>query len=104
MGSLSLLQGIFATQESNWGLLHCRWILYQLSYQGSLGKRRKWLIIWCHENAKGIQRKRETVVWNNPAGLAEGKTVEQAVRNFCLEEYDPKQGEGVSEGTVEGPP
>ena len=35
MGSLSLLQGIFPTQESNWGLLHCRWILYQLSYQGS---------------------------------------------------------------------
>ena len=22
--------------QSNWGLLHCRWILYQLSYQGSL--------------------------------------------------------------------
>ena len=22
-------------QESNQGLLHCRWILYQLSYQGS---------------------------------------------------------------------
>ena len=35
MGSLSLLQGIFPTQESNWGLLHCRLILYQLSYQGS---------------------------------------------------------------------
>ena len=35
MGSLSLLQQIFTTQESNWGLLHCRWILYQLSYQGS---------------------------------------------------------------------
>ena len=35
MGSLSLLQGIFLTQESNWGLLHCRWIFYQLSYQGS---------------------------------------------------------------------
>ena len=32
--SLSLLQGIFPTQESNWGLLHCRQILYQLSYQG----------------------------------------------------------------------
>jgi len=29
VGSLSLLQGIFPTQESNWGLLHCRWILYQ---------------------------------------------------------------------------
>ena len=23
------------TQESNWGLLHCRWFLHQLSYQGS---------------------------------------------------------------------
>ena len=35
VGSLSLLQGIFPIQESNWGLLHCRWILHQLSYQGS---------------------------------------------------------------------
>ena len=34
VGSISLLQ-IFPTQESNWGLLHCRQILYQLSYQGS---------------------------------------------------------------------
>ena len=30
VGSLSLLQGIFPTQESNWGLLHCKQILYQL--------------------------------------------------------------------------
>ena len=35
VGSLSLLQGIFPTQELNLGLLHCRWILYQLSYQES---------------------------------------------------------------------
>ena len=35
MGSLSLLQGIFPTQGSNLGLLHCRQVLYQLSYQGS---------------------------------------------------------------------
>ena len=34
-GSLSLLQQICLTQEPNWGLLHCRWILYQLSYQES---------------------------------------------------------------------
>ena len=34
VGSLSLLQ-IFLIQESNRGLLHCRWILYQPSYQGS---------------------------------------------------------------------
>ena len=35
VGSLSLLQQIFPTQESNQSLLHCRCILYQLSYQGS---------------------------------------------------------------------
>ena len=31
----SLLQGIFPTQEMNPGLLHCRQILYRLSYKGS---------------------------------------------------------------------
>ena len=36
VGSLPFLQGIFLpTQQSTWGLLHCRQILYQLSYQGS---------------------------------------------------------------------
>ena len=35
VGSLSLLQQIFLTQKSNWGLLHRRQILYQLSYQGN---------------------------------------------------------------------
>ena len=35
MGSLSLLQGIFLTTELNRGLLYCRQILYQLSYQGN---------------------------------------------------------------------
>ena len=35
VGSLSLLQAIFPAQESNPGLLHCRWLLYQLSHKGS---------------------------------------------------------------------
>ena len=35
VGSLSLCQCIFLTQELNRGFLHCRRILYQLSYQGS---------------------------------------------------------------------
>ena len=34
VGSLSLLQGIFPTQGSSPGLLHCRRILYQLNHQG----------------------------------------------------------------------
>ena len=35
VGSRSLLQWIFPTQELNQVLLHCGQILYQLSYQGS---------------------------------------------------------------------
>ena len=35
VGCHSLLQGIFPTQGSNPGLLHCRQILYHLSHQGS---------------------------------------------------------------------
>ena len=38
VGSLSLLWGIFPTQEWNQSLLHWRQSLYQLSYQGSLHK------------------------------------------------------------------
>ena len=51
--SLSLLQGIFPIQESNQGLLHCRQILYQLSYQGSpenslnLSKSEFWQVKTC---------------------------------------------------------
>ena len=41
VGGLSLLRHIFPTQESNRGLLHCRWILYQPSYQGSPIKHMK---------------------------------------------------------------
>ena len=35
VGWLSLLQGIFQTQELNPGLPHCRQILYQMSHKGS---------------------------------------------------------------------
>ena len=34
MGCHALLQGIFLTQGSNPCLLHCKHILYQLSYEG----------------------------------------------------------------------
>ena len=37
VGCHAVLQGIFPTQGSNPGLLHCRWILFCLSHQGSPG-------------------------------------------------------------------
>ena len=39
VGSHSLLLGIFPTQGSNLGLLHCRQTLHRLSYQGSLQQK-----------------------------------------------------------------
>ena len=39
----ALLQGVFPTEGLNPGLLHCRQILYQLSYQGSL----IYVLIYC---------------------------------------------------------
>ena len=41
VGSFSFLQQIFLSQESNLGLLPCRWVLYQLSYEGNEPKRVK---------------------------------------------------------------
>ena len=34
VGRIFLLQRLFPIQKSNWGFLHCRQILYQLSYLG----------------------------------------------------------------------
>ena len=56
VGSLFLLQGNFPTQGLNQGLLRCRRILYQLSYQGipppiprclenTCGSK-KWILAW----------------------------------------------------------
>ena len=41
VGRLSLLQGIFPTQRSNPGLLHCRHILYQLSHKRKPNNQKK---------------------------------------------------------------
>ena len=51
VGSLSLLQQIFLTQELNQGLLHCRQIVYQLSLvkkkkKKCLSIREAWNIYW----------------------------------------------------------
>ena len=68
MGSLSLLQGIFPTSELNWGLLHCRWILYQLSNQGSpIGvkgqKANNWISLVA-QTVKNLPTVWETWVWS----------------------------------------
>ena len=67
VGSLSLLQGIFPIQESNQGLLHCRQILYQLSYEGSPenalhGRRTVFMQWWDDMWGAAISRKFSTEI------------------------------------------
>ena len=54
VGCSFFVQGIFLTQESNPGFLHCRQILYQLSYRyesWTIKKAERWRIdafeVWC---------------------------------------------------------
>ena len=63
VGSLSLLQGIFPTQELNQGLLHCRWILYQLSYQANQDSREaatgdKEEVVYKYNGTSAIRKKK----------------------------------------------
>ena len=54
VGSLSLLQGIFPTQGLNPGLPHCRWILYQVSYQGNRHEDYLFTIILPNFHCSGV--------------------------------------------------
>ena len=63
VGSLSPLQGILPTQESNQGLLHCRQIISQLSYQ----KTYWWFSVLVH--GRGIS----LVTFHGPEIKAGGK-------------------------------
>ena len=56
-GSLSLLQWVFPTQELNQGLLHCRWILYQLSYDGSPWESKILWFKWLARGNRAFKRK-----------------------------------------------
>ena len=50
----ALLLGIFLTQGSNPGLLHCRWILYHLCHEGS-----PWMLQWiANPSSRGSSRPR----------------------------------------------
>ena len=65
VGSLSLLQRSFPTQESK-GLLHCGRILYQLSYQGSPFNIQLYLFTYPNSNYESLVAQ---LVKNLPAML-----------------------------------
>ena len=76
MGSHSLLQGIFPTQGSNLGLLHCRQILYHLNHQGNPPMQETWVQSLDQENPleKEMATPSSILAWENlwteePGGL-----------------------------------
>ena len=97
MVSLALLQGIFLTQESNWGLLHCRWILYQLRYQGSPLRSCTHTNLVSNSILLKLCRRKNTrlllpwILWHSPAWLSnlslltrEGGTVLEVLSLLCF--------------------
>ena len=59
VGSLSLLQDIFPTQESNRGLLNCRQILHQLSYEGRPNSTQNHYNIWSDQPSERLHQGEE---------------------------------------------
>ena len=75
VGSLFLLQGIFPTQGSNSGLLHCRQILYQLSHKGS-SRILKWVaypFFLTQESIRGLLHWRQILYQLSYQGCSQSK-------------------------------
>ena len=100
VGSLSLLQGIFPTQESNWGLLHCRQILCQLRYRGAQASHLKVKVqvtqsclTLCDPvdfTGRGIQS------WNTVHGILQAKILEWVAFPFFRGYSQPRDQTQVS--------
>ena len=72
VGSLSFFQQIFPTQESNQGLLHCRWIFYQLSYRVAS------LVVQLVKNPPAMQENWvQSLGWEDP--LEKGKAPHSSI-------------------------
>ena len=85
VGSLSLLQWIFPTQESNQGLLHCRQILYQLATREAPQRRS-----FCPNRASRV--KGGTPVWGRPKPGPQGIEKAQGQALTCRSELPLYQG------------
>ena len=88
VGCHALLQGIFPTQGSNSGLLHCSWIFYHLGHQVS-----PWILEWvAYPFSSGSSQPRNQT--GSPALQADslpaelpGKATQQDIPKFIREEY-----------------
>ena len=80
VGSCSLLQGIFPIQGLNPGIPHCRWILYQLSHQGS-PRILEW-ITYPFSRGSSWPRSQTTGVSHIAGGFFTNWAIRKALRSF----------------------
>ena len=92
VGCHALLQGIFPTQGSNPGLLHCRQICYRLSHQGSPPKCSNYrtIVLISHASKvmlKILQARLEQYVNQElldvQAGFRKGRGTRDQIANIC---------------------
>ena len=109
MGSLSLLQRIFQAQESNWGLLHCRWILLKLSYEGSIcqqiWKTQQWPQDWKRSLFIPIPKKsnaKECSNYHTTALISHASKVMLKILQVRLQQYMNHQLPDVQAGFRKG--
>ena len=94
VGCHALLQGSFPTQGSNPGLLHCRWILYQLSHKGS-PRKLEW-VAYAFSRGSSQPRNRTTV-----SCIAGGFFTNRAIRELtiysskCIPKHTSQRNENV---------
>ena len=79
VGSLSLLQGIFPTQGSNPGLLHCGQILHQLSHKGS-PKLLEWVV--CPFSSGSSRPRNQTGVSCIAGGFFTNWAIREVILNY----------------------
>ena len=82
VGSLSLLQQIFPTQELNQGLLHCRQIVYQLRRRRKRRKKKK------RKRKKKKRKKKKKCLSEKPETFIETTVPQQAKSQFTGKDPD----------------
>ena len=92
VGCYFLLQGIFSTQGSNPGFLHCRQTVYCLSYQGSSGKLPTFPLTNCpkytwNEGFPGGSDGKESACSAGDPGSTPGSGRTPQERNGCPLQY-----------------
>ena len=89
VGSHFLLKGNFLMQGLNLGLLHCRQILYHLSYQES--PRVAWWILNMHQDSIS-ELWRDQIIWT---GVKEKKKGKRRIKQGAQEIPDPCSQSGL---------